>query len=314
MEEKKRLLTGLQPSGSLHIGNYFGALKPFADKYEHYESFLMVADYHALTSLKNPKELRQNILDIVKDYVAAGINPKQATIFQQSQVQAHTELAWIFETLVTIPFLMQAHAYKDKVAKGIEANAGLFNYPMLMATDILLYDANLVPVGKDQDQHLEYAREAATKFNNAFGDLFVSPKGLELDAVDTVPGIDGQKMSKSYKNTIPLFGTKDEIEKAVMSIVTDSKGDRPVNVYEIHKLFKVESELINLYSENGGNYKVLKEALVEDIESYVAPMREKRNSITDDDARNILNEGSDYSRKIADTKMEIVRKAIGVAL
>ena len=153
MANKKRLLTGLQPSGKLHIGNYFGALKPLIDQHRECETFLIVVDYHALTTLQNPKELHENILDTATDYLAAGVDPKNVVMFQQSEVGAHTELAWIFECLVTVPFLMQAHAYKDKVAKGLEANAGLFNYPMLMSADILLYDADLVPVGEDQRQH-----------------------------------------------------------------------------------------------------------------------------------------------------------------
>src|SRR5882672_5737970 len=203
----KRLLTGLQPSGALHIGNYLGALKPFVDMYEEYESFLMVVDYHALTSLRDPQKLRQNIIEAVKTYVAVGVNPVKATIFAQSRVQEHTELAWIFECLVTVPFLELSHAYKDKVAKGLEANAGLFNYPMLMAADILLYDTDVVPVGEDQRQHLEYAREAAAKFNNAYGQTFTEPKELINKAIAVIPGVDGKKMSKSYGNTIPLFGT-----------------------------------------------------------------------------------------------------------
>src|SRR3989344_2303811 len=204
---KKRLLTGLQPSGVLHIGNYFGALRPFLDTYGEFQSFLMIADYHALTTLKNPKELNENIMGVALDYLGAGIAPASATIFQQSRVSQHTELAWIFECLVTVPFLSQAHAYKDKIAKGLEANAGLFNYPMLMAADILLYDTDVVPVGKDQKQHLEYAREAANKFNVAYGQTFTEPKEMILKGVGTVPGVDGKKMSKSYNNTIPLFGT-----------------------------------------------------------------------------------------------------------
>ena len=287
---KKVLLTGLQSSGDLHIGNYFGALKPFVELYGDYESHLMVADYHALTTVRDPKQLQKNILNTVRDYIASGIDPEKAVIFKQSDIAQHTELAWVFECLVTVPFLQQAHAYKDKVAKGLEANAGLFNYPMLMAADILLYDTEIVPVGEDQRQHIEYTREAATKFNNAFGETFVAPEEKILKSVGTIPGIDGQKMSKSYKNTIPLFGTKDEIAKAVMSIVTDSSGDRPENVYAIHKLFKGEDELEALYREKAGSYKELKEALIEDIEAVIAPMREKRESISDDDVRAVLKD------------------------
>jgi tryptophanyl-tRNA synthetase len=310
----QRLLTGLQPSGTLHIGNYLGALKPFTDMYAKYESYLMVVDYHALTSLKKPTELRENISNVVRDYLAVGVDPSKAVIFQQSQVQEHTELAWIFECLVTVSFLELGHAYKDKVARGLEANAGLFNYPMLMAADILLYDTDVVPVGEDQRQHLEYAREAAAKFNNAYGATFKEPKELINKAVAVVPGTDGKKMSKSYGNTIPLFGSKDEIAKAVMTIITDSSHARPENVYNIHKNFRSESELIDLYETNSGKYKVLKEALIDDIETLVAPMREKRAHISDDDVRRVLKEGSDKARTYASHKMADVRTKLGVTL
>jgi len=312
--EKKRLLTGLQSSGTLHIGNYFGALKPFVDQYQDYESMLMVADYHALTSIKDPAQLRKNILDSVKDYLAVGVDSSKAIIFQQSAILEHTGLAWIFDCLVTVPFLMQAHAYKDKVAKGLEANAGLFTYPMLMAADILLYDTDVVPVGEDQRQHIEYAREAATKFNNTYGDTFKKPKEIILEGPGVVPGTDGQKMSKSYGNTIPLFGNKDDIAKVVMSIVTDSSGDRPKHVYAIHALYKDKAELETLYKAHEGSYKALKEALIEDIDAHIAPLREKRKSITDEDVEKILIEGKERAHEIAQKKMEEVRKKIGVTL
>jgi len=273
----------------------------------------MIADLHALTSLRDPQALRKNTIDIVKDYIASGVDPKDAILFRQSDVMEHTELAWIFECLVTVPFLMQAHAYKDKVAKGLEANAGLFNYPMLMAADILIYDTEVVPVGEDQRQHVEYAREAVTKFNNAYGDTFVAPQEKVLTGVGIVPGTDGLKMSKSYKNTIPLFGTTDEIKKAVMGIVTDSTGERPENVYAIHKLFRTETELDALYEEHKGKYKDLKEALAADIEAFVAPMREKRESITDADAEAVLKDGAERARARASAKMVEVRKAVGLA-
>ena len=309
---KKRLLTGLQPSGDLHIGNYFGALKPFLDTYGDYESFLLVVDYHALTSKHDPKELQQNILNIVRSYLAVGVDPEKATIFKQSDIQEHTELAWIFNCLVTVPFLMQAHAYKDKVARGLEANVGLFTYPMLQAADILLYDADVVPVGEDQRQHIEYTREAATKFRNAYTDVFTEPKELILDGVGVVPGTDGQKMSKSYGNTIPLFGSKEVIQKAVMGIVTDSTGDVPEHVYAIHKLFKPEKDLVILYDSKKGKYKELKEALIDDIEAHVAPMREKYESISDDEVRNVLKNGAEKARVVAQEKMKHVREILGV--
>lgn len=314
MAGKKRLLTGLQPSGALHIGNYFGALKPFVEQYEHYESFLMVADYHSLTSLKDPKILRDNIIDIVRSYLAVGVDPAKATIFSQSDVSEHMELAWVFECLVTVPFLMQAHAYKDKTAKGLEASAGLFNYPMLMAADILLYDTEVVPVGSDQRQHIEYAREAAGKFNAAYEETFTSPKELIVEGVGTVPGIDGEKMSKSYKNDIPLFGSKDEIAKAVMGIVTDSDGSFPEHVHAIHKLYKSEAELKELYEAHAGNYKALKEKLAEDIEAHAAPMRERYLSISDGDVKEILRDGGVRAQEIAQAKMADVQQRVGVAL
>jgi tryptophanyl-tRNA synthetase len=312
--QMQRLFTGIQSSGTLHIGNYFGALKPFAELSQEYDSMLMVADYHALTSLRDPEVMRANIINVVKDYLAVGINPATVTIFKQSDVPEHTELAWIFDCLVTVPFLSQAHAYKDKVAKGLEANAGLFTYPMLMAADILLYDTDVVPVGADQRQHVEYAREAAMKFNNAFGKTFKEPQERILNTIATVPGTDGKKMSKSYGNTIPLFGTKDEIAKAVMRIVTDSTGERPQHVHAIHKLFRNDEELAPLYEAHKGKYKHLKESLIEDIERVIAPMRAVREEITDADVRAVLEEGAIRARAQASAKMEEVRTNIGVAL
>ena len=310
----QRLFTGLQPSGTLHIGNYFGTLKQTVELLKDADGLVMIADYHALTTLKNPAELRKNISDVVRDYVAVGVDPKKSIIFQQSSNPAHTELAWIFDCLVTVPFLMQAHAYKDKVAKGLEANAGLFTYPMLMAADILLYDTDIVPVGADQKQHVEYAREAAAKFNAAFGETFKEPKEKILDSVAVVPGTDGKKMSKSYGNTIPLFGTKDEIQKAVMSIVTDSTGESPENVYNIHKLFRSGESLVSLYKENKGKYKALKDALVEDIEGVVGPMREKRASVSDAYVKQILKGGGERAREQAEKKMSDVRTKVGVTI
>lgn len=311
---QQRLFTGLQSSGALHIGNYFGALKPFADLAPKYESFLMVADYHSLTSLKDAAQVRQNSIDVVKAYLAAGIDPSSAVIFKQSDVSEHTELAWILECQVTVPFLELAHAYKDKVAKGLEANAGLFNYPMLMAADILLYDTDVVPVGQDQRQHVEYAREAAAKFNNAYGQTLKEPQEMIREEVAVVPGTDGQKMSKSYKNTIPLFASEEETLKAVMGIVTDSSGDRPEHVYAIHKLFKGEAELGPLYEANRGKYQALKEALAADINAYLAPMREKYAALTDDDIKEVLAKGATKAKAIASKKMEDIRQKVGVSI
>jgi len=314
MAVKKRLFTGLQPSGQLHLGNYFGALKPFLDTYQEYDSFLMVADYHSLTSLKNPTELRANVVEVVRAYLALGVEPSKTVIFKQSDVPEHTELAWIFDCLVSVQFLIQGHAYKDKVSKGLEPNAGLFTYPMLMAADILLYDTDMVPVGQDQRQHIEYAREAAAKFNITFGQTFKEPQEKISDDVAVVPGTDGQKMSKSYGNTVPLFGSREEIAKAVMGIVTDSSGERPENVYAIHKLIKSEEELAGLYEEKKGKYKDLKEALIEDLDAFIAPMREKRTAITDEEVKRVLTEGAAKAKAFAAAKMTDVRKKVGVTI
>lgn len=307
----------MQPSGHLHIGNYFGALKPFIDLTHQfssleYDKFLMIADYHALTSLKEAESLRSNTIDIARSYVAAGVDTDKIILFKQSDVPEHTELAWVLECSVTVPFLMQAHAYKDKVARGLEANAGLFTYPMLMAADMLLYDADIVPVGEDQRQHIEYAREAASKFNNAFGETFRAPQEYIQKSTEVIPGTDGKKMSKSYGNTIPLFGSREEIAKAVMSIVTDSGGGKPEHVYAIHALFKTESQLAVLYEEHKGKYKTLKEALIEDIDEKLSPLREKYDAITESEVKLILKESALKARVVASEKMEDVRKKIGV--
>ena len=315
---KQTILTGIQSSGDLHIGNYFGAMKPFFDLYTERRTnaqfFLMVADYHALTSVRSGEVLRSNIYNTVRDHLAIGLDPAKVTIFRQSDNPDHTEMGWILNCLVTVPFLMQGHAYKDKVAKGMEANAGLFTYPMLMAADILLYNTDLVPVGEDQRQHLEYTREAVTKFNNAYGELLKEPRELILDAVGVVPGTDGAKMSKSYKNTIPLFGDKDAITKAVMSIVTDSGGERPEHVYAIHRLFRTADELEPLYTENAGKYKNLKDALIEDIDTFISPMREKRASITDDTVKAVLRDGAIQARAVSAVTLQKVRDIIGISI
>ena len=315
---KKRMLTGIQASGDLHIGNYFGALKPFVDflaENSDYESFLMVADYHALTSLKDGAALRQNTYNVVKDYLAAGVDPEKVVIFRQSDNQDHMELAWVLNCMVTVPFLMQGHAYKDKVAKGLDANAGLFTYPVLMAADIALYDTDVVTVGEDQRQHLEYTREAVTKFNNAFGEgLLKEPQEHILDAVGVVPGLDGQKMSKSYKNTIPLFGTPEEVEKAVMKIVTDSNGSFPQNVFAIHCLVKPEAELRPVYEASAGHYGDLKKQLAADLNEYLAPMRERRATVTDAQVQQVLANGVARAKIISNATIKRVRDAIGMTL
>ncbi|MDE2031021.1 MAG: tryptophan--tRNA ligase [Patescibacteria group bacterium] len=320
---KKRLLSGVKPTGAPHIGNYFGAMRQFVDLQDEYESFVMIADYHALNFIHNKQEMEKNILDVTLDYLGIGIDPEKVIIFKQSDISAHTELAWIFDTITTMPYLMRAHAYKDAEAKNAEINVGTFNYPMLMAADILLYDPEIVPVGSDQKQHVEYARDTAQKFNKIYGDTFILPKELIMKDVATIPGTDGQKMSKSYKNTIPLFGTDEEIKKAVMGIVTDSKTpEEPknpdeCNIFALHKLFLQGEQLQNLrdkYSKGGMSYKESKEMLFEEILALVKPMRERREMYRNniDTVKEILNKGKEKAKSIADTKMNIIRSNIGV--
>lgn len=322
---KKRLLSGVKPTGSPHIGNYFGAMRQFVELQEEYDAFIMIADYHALNLIKDKKEMQENILNVALDYLAIGLDPEKVIIFKQSDVSAHTELAWIFDTITTVPYLMRAHAYKDAEAKNKEINVGTFNYPMLMAADILLYDPKLVPVGQDQKQHVEYARDTAQKFNNLFGETFTLPEALIMKDVAIVPGIDGQKMSKSYKNTIPLFGTDEEIKKAVMRIVTDSKSpDEPknpdtCNIFALHKLFLNESDLNILrdkYLKGGLGYKESKEMLLEEILSLVKPMRERREIYAKDlnSVRAILLDGAKKAKIIAERKMDIIRDKVGVKI
>ena len=311
---KKRLLSGVKPTGRPHLGNYFGAMRQFVDLQDDYEAFVMIADYHALNFIQNKKEMEENITNIMLDYLAIGLDPKKVTIFKQSDISEHTELAWIFDTITTMPYLMRAHAYKDAEAKDKDISVGTFNYPMLMAADILLYDTEVVPVGQDQKQHIEYTRDTAQKFNNAFGEVFKLPEAKIMQDVAVVPGTDGKKMSKSYKNTIPLFAEYEEIKKCVMSIVTDSGSSIPEHVYAIHKLFKTEEELKGIYEEKSGKYKELKELLIEDIEKFIAPMRERRKELEKDipSAIKILKEGNERAKEIASGKMKIIRENIGV--
>lgn len=316
-KEKPILLSGIKPTGTPHIGNYFGAIKQLVEfqTLGSHQCYIMVADYHALNFVQNAGDMRDLTRELVLTYMAAGLNPEKVVLFKQSDVPAHTELAWIFDTITTMPYLMRAHAFKDAEAKNKEISVGTFNYPMLMAADILLYDAARVPVGQDQKQHIEYARDTAEKFNRIFGDVFTLPEEHIVPDVAIVPGIDGQKMSKSYDNTIPLFATRHEIEELVMRIVTDSSGDRPENVYAIHKLVKSERELAPLYEEHKGKYKALKEALIEDLDAFIAPMRERYHDLNADPraVEDALESGGHQARERANRKIEEVRRAIGVS-
>lgn len=324
-ESKKILLSGVKPTGRVHIGNYFGAMKQFVDLQDEYDCYIFIADYHAMTTVQNGKELSQSIIDVALDYLAIGLDPKKITLFKQSDIPQVAELTWIFNCLTTVPYLMRAHAFKDAEAKNKEVNVGLFDYPILMASDILIQDADVVPVGQDQKQHIEYARDVAQKFNNAYGETFKLPEPFILPNVETVPGTDGRKMSKSYGNVIPLFATDEEIKKAVMSIPTDSKGvaepknPDESNLYAIHKLFLDEEGRKNLrekYEKGGMGYKEAKEFLIKDMSDFIRPFREKREMLAKDldTVLDILKVGGARVNTRVEKKMVDVRKKVGVGI
>lgn len=314
----KTFLSGVKPTGRPHIGNYFGAMKQFVELQNSFGAgYVMIADYHALNTVQDKLEMHDNIVNVMLDYLAIGLDPEKVIVFKQSDVLEHFELTWIFDALTTMPYLMRAHAFKDAEAKNKEISVGTFNYPMLMAADILLYSPDIVPVGQDQKQHLEISRDTAEKFNRVFKtETFRLPEPMIMSAVATVPGIDGQKMSKSYGNTIPLFASDEEIRKLVAGIVTDSSGDTPANVYAIHSLFKPKAELDVLYEMHKGKYKALKDALAEDIIAFVTPLREKRREYEAKlpEVIQMLKDGGIKAKEVASAKMKEVREAVGVAL
>jgi tryptophanyl-tRNA synthetase len=323
---RKILLSGVKPTGRVHIGNYFGAMKQFVEMQNEYDCYIFIADYHALTTVQNKEELSRGIIDVALDYLAIGLDPKKVVLFKQSDLPQVHELNWTFNCLTTMPYLMRAHAYKDAEAKNKEINVGIFDYPLLMAADILIQDADVVPVGQDQKQHVEYARDTAQKFNNIYNsDIFKLPEPLILKSVETVPGTDGRKMSKSYGNVIPLFATYEEIKKAVMSIPTDSKGvDEPKDpeenhIFAIHKLLlnSVERQVLaDRYMKGGLGYKEAKEGLIEALEAFIKPMRERREHLAEDleTVMDILKEGGKRASLRAEKKLQAVRKAIGVEI
>lgn len=322
MSKQKRLLSGVKPSGRPHIGNYLGAMRQFVELAKSHESFVFVADYHALNTVQDAALLRQHTFDVVVDYLAIGLDPAKVVLFKQSDISEHTELCWIFNTITTMPYLMRAHAFKDAEAKNKDINVGTFDYPMLMAADILLYDPDIVPVGADQKQHIEFARDTAEKFNKTFGDTFTLPEAHIPEEIAIITGTDGQKMSKSYGNTIPLFASDDEIRKAVMSIKTDSKDvEEPkdpeqCNVYALHKHFSTNDleSLEKRYTEGGIGYKESKDILADNIIAFLTPMKEKRNALKQDThhVEKILEEGKEKAQSVAREKLHTIKKQIGV--
>jgi tryptophanyl-tRNA synthetase len=319
---KKRFLSGVQPSGRLHIGNYFGAVKQHIALQDEGDCFYFIADYHALTTIQDPQELRDRTRDAALDYLALGLDPAKAAFFRQSDVPEVCELSWMFSTVTNMGLLERAVSYKDKVDKGIEASVGLFTYPVLMAADILIYRSNLVPVGQDQVQHIEMTQDMAGKFNRAYKEIFPIPN-YRLDKGAKVPGTDGQKMSKSYGNTIDIFAEGKPLEKAVMGIKTDSTPmGQPLNpdnctVFMLFSLFASEAEKESLagdYRAGKIGYGGAKKLLKTKIDEYFKPAREKRKQLAQDTnfVEDVLREGAKKARAEAKQTMALVREAVGM--
>ena len=318
-----RILSGIQPSGVLHIGNYFGMMRPAIALQAEGEAFYYMADYHALTSVRDPKALRENSRLVALDFLACGLDPERGTLFRQSDVPQVTELAWILSTIAPMGLLERAHSYKDKLARGLAATVGLFDYPVLMAADILIYDSDIVPVGKDQKQHIEIARDLAVKMNETFGQIFKLPQPRIHTATEVVPGIDGQKMSKSYGNNIDIFGDEKEMRKRVMSIVTDStlveapKDPSRSTIFQLYSLFASKNEIAEMrerFQKGGTGYGDFKKQLFEKLWEYFTPMRKRREEILADKTYidNVLALGAKRANEIADQVMQRVRNAVGL--
>ena len=318
-----RILTGIQPSGTPHLGNYFGAMRQVCDLQKKGESFLFIADYHALTTNPKPEQLQERILELTLDFLACGVDVDKTVFFRQSAVPEVCELMWILNTVTPVGLLERAHSYKDKTAKGFMPNNGLFSYPVLMAADILLYRSDLVPVGKDQKQHLEITRDLAIKFNNEYGDIFTVPEGYIPEQVAIVPGLDGQKMSKSYNNTIPIFAPEKALRKTVMNIVTDCKGlEEPkdpttCNVVALYKLFASPEEVAEMerrYRAGNYGYGHAKQALFEKIWSFFEPMRARRAELAAnlDFVHELLRKNGERARAEAAKTLDRVRRAVGL--
>jgi len=303
-----RVLSGIQPSGSLHIGNYFAMMKPMIELQNSSELFCFIVNYHAMTSLHDGAELQKNTINAAMDFLALGLDPEKCYFWVQSDVPEVMELSWILSCHTSMGLLERSHSFKDKVARGLVPNVGLYTYPILMAADILLYDANIVPVGKDQKQHIEITRDIAGSFNNTYGDIFVIPEGKIEDDVATIPGIDGQKMSKSYGNTLDIFEDEKSLKKKVMKIVTDSaavedpKNPDTCNVFAIYKLFATQGQLNDmkeLYLKGGTGYGQVKKDLLEILTEYFK-------------VYNILKKGADKTRNVAAVTLKRVKDAVGI--
>ncbi len=320
----KRILSAIKPSGLPHIGNYFGAMRQHIQMQERFESYIFIADLHSLITQKDPEKLKEQIYEVALTYLALGLDPGKAVLFKQSDISAHAELCWIFNCITQMPFLERGHAWKDAKAKGKkDTNVGLFNYPVLMAADILLYSPDLVPVGKDQKQHIEMARDIAQTFNHTYKETFKIPEPHILKEVETILGTDGEKMSKSYSNTIKIFASEKDLKSQIMSIITDSKeledpkDPETCNVYNIYKHFASDAELKEMsdnYKAGGYGYGHAKKALLEKILQYFAEAREKYAELKPqkDYIMDIVNEGTKKAKLVAEAKLEEVKVKIGL--
>lgn len=318
-----RAISGIQPSGKLHIGNYFGMMKPAIDMQKEHETFLFIADYHALTSVRDPNILKNLIKDAVLDFLACGIDPEKVFLYKQSDVPQVHELSWFLSVLAPMGLLERCHSFKDKLAKGLNSTHGLFSYPILMASDILSIKASIVPVGKDQKQHVEVTRDLAIKFNNLYGEVFDLPNPLINERVASIPGVDGQKMSKSYNNVIGIFESDKILEKKIKKIVTDSKNiedkkdPESCNIFSLYKLFsnaEEQKELAKNYYAGGMGYGYAKNSLLKKINQYFEPMREKRLELEADNdyIEDILKNGAKKASLIASDVLKNVKTAVGL--
>jgi len=322
-KNKKRVLSGIQPSGYLHLGNYFGMMSKMIDYQVKNDLFCFIADYHALTANPNPKILSSNTFNAVCDFLALGLSPDKTTFWVQSDVPEVTELSWILSSYAGVGLMDRSTTYKDKIAKGLNPNMGLYSYPILMAADILLYNSNLVPVGKDQKQHIEMARDIANRFNANYGEVFILPEPDIVKETQLIPGTDGQKMSKSYKNTIPIFGKDKEIRKNIMSIITDNASvndpkDKDTPLFHLYCLFADKNEeqiLSEKYDTPGLRYGDVKLELFEKIMDYFAPYRKERNMLQSkpDDVKDILCLGAKKAKLIASEVLDKVRSTVGLS-
>ena len=318
-----RILSGIQPSGRLHVGNYFGMMEPSIELQDQGEAFYFIADYHSLTTVHDPNQLRKNVRDVAIDFLACGLDPEKAIFFRQSDVPEVTELSWLLSTVTPMGFLNRCHSFKDKTDRGFEASHGLFAYPVLMASDILIYDSNIVPVGDDQKQHLEVTRDIATKFNNLYGDVFVIPEPKIRKEKAKVPGTDGQKMSKSYGNIIEIFGAEKKIRKKIMSIITDStpvEDPKDPNQSIIIDLFNLVGSTEDVevmksdFLKGGIGYGDFKKRLFEAFWDYFQPMRQKRDELSEDlnYVDNVLQTGAEKAREAAKLTLKRAREACGI--